>query len=226
MTAPSATRLSDLNQWDAEMKALVVDPQTRALDESMKPLSPAGEATRKLFFGWFGTVSATARDRIRKRILRATHKLKSLKDSDFVNDRKSNDYAYVYPKSTERGKYEGTVHLGKDFWTTDDKTRAGTLIHELSHFVTVGGTDDVGSERKDRAATDFPGKDTKKSIGYTTYGGTRGTRLAAAHPALALNNADNFEFFLEGDAPSVVTDEHGKMDPEGLGDFPSGRPRG
>src|SRR5579863_8177155 len=29
-------RLEDLNQWDVEMKALTVNPQTRAIDELMK----------------------------------------------------------------------------------------------------------------------------------------------------------------------------------------------
>jgi len=215
-------RLDDLNQWDVGMRALTVDPQTRAIDELMKPLSPRGEVTRKLFFGWFGTVSAAARDKIRKRILRATRKLKMLRDSDFVNEVKEEAYAYVNPNVIDHGKYERTVHLGKKFWSADDKTRAGTLIHELSHFVTVGDTDDVGVERKDRAATDFPGKevDPKDDLSYATYGGTRGTRLAAANPSLALKNADSFEFFIEGDEPSVVQDEHGKMDTEGFGDFP------
>ena len=216
-------RLDDLNQWEVEMKALTADPQTRAMDELIKPLSLRGETTRKLFFGWFGTVSAAARDKIRKRILRAMRKLKMLRDSDFVNEVKEEAYAYVYPNVIDHGKYERTVHLGKEFWSADDKTRAGTLIHELSHFVTVGGTDDVGVERKDRAATDFPGKEVnpKRDISYATYGGTRGTRLAVAHASLALKNADSFEFFIEGDEPSVVQDEHGNMDTEGFGDFPS-----
>lgn len=218
-----AKRLDDLNQWDVEMKALKVDPRTRAMDELMAPLSVSGEATRKLFFGWFGTVSAAARDRIRKRILRATQKLKILHASDFVNEVKEEGYAFVNADVIDHGKYERTVHLGMSFWSADDRTRAGTLIHEVSHFVSVGKTDDVGVERDDHAKTDFPGKevDPKNASSYATYGGTRGTRLAAANPSLALKNADSFEFFIEGDEPSVVHDEHGKMDTEGFGDFPS-----
>src|SRR5215469_11738849 len=41
-----AKRLDDLDKWDAEMKRLAVNPQSRAIDELMKPLSPAGDATR------------------------------------------------------------------------------------------------------------------------------------------------------------------------------------
>jgi hypothetical protein len=218
-----AKRLEDLDTWDAEMKVLVVNPQARAIDELMKPLSPRGEATRKLFYGWFGTVSAGARGKIRNRISNAIKKLKTLQHSDFLSDPTDKGYAYVNPGITDHGKYERTVHLGNEFWRTDDKTRAGTLIHEVSHFVTAGGTDDVGVERKDRAATDFPGKevDPHDELSYGTYGGTRATRLAGANPSLALKNADSFEFFIEGDQPSVVMDEHGKGDSEGFGDFPN-----
>ena len=41
---------------------------------------------------------------------------------------------------------------------------------------------------------------------------------------MALNNADSFEFFIEGDEASPIVDEHGKMDTEGFGDFPSVNP--
>jgi hypothetical protein len=150
-------------------------------------------------------------------------KLRMLRDSDFVNEVELDAYAEVIPNAIDHGKYERTVHLGKDFWSADDKTRAGTLIHEVSHFFMVGDTDDVGVKLKDHAATDFPGKRVKPTDAdsYATYGGTRGTRLAAAHPSLALNNADSFEFFIEGDEPSVIQDEHGNPGTEGFGDFPS-----
>jgi hypothetical protein len=215
-------RLDDLDKWEVEMKGLARKSPALGIDELMKPLSAAGEVTRKLFYGWFGTVSASARAKVRIRIVKAIQKLQSVKDDDFLTERKDTGYAYVNPGIVDHGKYEETIHLGQLFWGTDDKTRAGTLIHEVSHFVTVGDTDDVGVERN-RAATDFPGKvvDPHDKTSYGAYGGTRATRLAAANPALALKNADNFEFFIEGDEPSLVRDEHGQGDSEGLGDFPS-----
>src|SRR5262249_24879551 len=57
-------RLDDPVKWDAEMKALEATPESNAIDKLMKPLSPSGDATRKLFFGWFGTVSPVSRERI------------------------------------------------------------------------------------------------------------------------------------------------------------------
>ena len=46
-------------------------------------------------------------------------------------------------------------------------------------------------------------------------------RLALSHPNLALMNADSFEFFIERRKASVIFDEDGKLDTEGLGDFPT-----
>jgi Lysine-specific metallo-endopeptidase len=217
------TRLDDLNDWDEECvrrAALVPKP---AEDE---PLPVLMEATRQLFKGWFGTEDATARATIRKRIEKAIKKLKLLHDSNFIPDPTETDYAYVMPDSIEGGKYERTVHTGAAFWAkkTDDLTRAGTVIHELSHFLTVGATKDVGSSRKDRASVDFAGINRSNYGGtYAAYGGERATRLAMRNPALALKNADSFEFFIEGRKPSIIMDELGNPESEGIGDFPTGR---
>ena len=190
-------RLSDLDAWD--------------------------DATQECFVGWFGTSDARARGEIRQRTLKAIHKLRLLHVADFISDPSDSDFAYVYPDEYERGKYEHTVHLGKAFWAeTDNRTRAGTLIHEVSHFLTVGHTDDVGSRKRDRPAVDFPGKSRSKYDGsYAAYGGARAARLAISNPALALKNADSFEFFVEGRRASIILDEKGNLDTEGFGDFPT-----
>lgn len=81
-----------------------------------------------------------------------------------------NYYAYVYPTRP----YE--IFVCKVFWTaplagTDSK--GGTLIHEMSHFNVVAGTDDH------------------------VYGQTGAKNLAISDPAAALDNADNHEYFAE-----------------------------
>jgi Lysine-specific metallo-endopeptidase len=191
---------------------------TTRLDELRKWNS----VTRTRFIGWFGTDSDHAKAKIGERIVKAINKLKHLSSRDFVYDPTDSDYAFVYPGIEERGKFEKTVHLGKAFWTADDKTRAGTLIHEVSHFLSVGGTDDVGSQRKDRNAVDFPGKSPSKYGSPAAYGGARAARLAISNPSLALKNADSFEFFIEGRDASVIKNEQGELDTEGFGDFPDG----
>jgi len=87
---------------------------------------------------------------------------------------KQNYYAYVYPNQPYN------IYLCKVFWTaplsgTDSK--AGTLIHEMSHFNVVAGTDDV------------------------VYGQTGAMNLASNDPNLAITNADNHEYFAENTPP-------------------------
>lgn len=53
------------------------------------------------------------------------------------------------------------------------RLQGGTLIHEMSHFNVVAGTDDV------------------------VYGQTGAKNLAIFDPTGALNNADNHEYFAE-----------------------------
>lgn len=83
---------------------------------------------------------------------------------------KRNVYAYVYPNQPYK------IYLGRVFWQapavgTDSK--AGTLIHEMSHFDIVAGTDDV------------------------VYGQTGARSLAVSDPDLAITNADSHEYFAE-----------------------------
>jgi peptidyl-Lys metalloendopeptidase len=84
-------------------------------------------------------------------------------------------YAYVYPNQPYK------IYVCKAFWAapmsgTDSK--GGTLIHELSHFTVVAGTDDWA------------------------YGQTNAKSLAISDPTKALNNADSHEYFAEN-TPSL-----------------------
>ncbi len=79
-------------------------------------------------------------------------------------------YAYVYPNQPY------TIYLCSVFWTaplTGTDSKAGTLIHEMSHFTVVAGTDDF------------------------VYGQAGAKNLAITDPAKAVNNADNHEYFAE-----------------------------
>ncbi|QSX77023.1 M35 family metallo-endopeptidase [Agrilutibacter solisilvae] len=79
-------------------------------------------------------------------------------------------YAYVYPTRP----YE--IFVCRAFWTapnTGTDSKAGTLIHEMSHFNAVAGTDDH------------------------VYGQSGAKNLAISNPTSALDNADNHEYFAE-----------------------------
>ncbi|KAF8068946.1 hypothetical protein FPV67DRAFT_1625073 [Lyophyllum atratum] len=82
----------------------------------------------------------------------------------------SGTYAYVYPDTF------GTVYLCGAFWqapNTGTDSRAGTLIHESSHFTKNGGTQDY------------------------VYGQSGAKSLAISNPDNAVFNADNHEYFAE-----------------------------
>jgi peptidyl-Lys metalloendopeptidase len=79
-------------------------------------------------------------------------------------------YAYVYPAQPYK------IYVCKAFWSapmTGTDSKGGTLIHELSHFNAVAGTDDH------------------------VYGQSGAKSLALSSPTQALDNADNHEYFAE-----------------------------
>jgi peptidyl-Lys metalloendopeptidase len=83
---------------------------------------------------------------------------------------RQNYYAYVYPTKPY------TIYVCKVFWTapmTGTDSKAGTLIHEMSHFNVVASTDDY------------------------VYGQTGAMNLALTNPDQAVDNADNHEYFAE-----------------------------
>jgi len=83
-------------------------------------------------------------------------------------------YAYVYPTQPY------TIYLCGAFWgapTTGTDSKAGTLIHETSHFNVVAGTVDY------------------------VYGQTAAQNLAISNPDNAMMNADNHEYFAENVPP-------------------------
>jgi peptidyl-Lys metalloendopeptidase len=79
-------------------------------------------------------------------------------------------YAYVYPNQPYK------IYVCKAFWSaplTGTDSKGGTLVHEMSHFTVVAGTDDLA------------------------YGQSAASQLAASDPDKAINNADSHEYFGE-----------------------------
>lgn len=79
-------------------------------------------------------------------------------------------YAYVYANQPYK------IYVCGAFWNaplTGTDSKGGTLVHEMSHFTVVAGTDDWA------------------------YGQTDAKALAKSDPAKALDNADNHEYFAE-----------------------------
>jgi peptidyl-Lys metalloendopeptidase len=82
----------------------------------------------------------------------------------------SGTYAYVYPTQPYK------IYVCGAYWSapmTGTDSKAGTLVHEMSHFNVVASTDDWA------------------------YGQTACKSLATSNPTKALDNADTHEYFAE-----------------------------
>ncbi|EIN05799.1 peptidyl-Lys metalloendopeptidase [Punctularia strigosozonata HHB-11173 SS5] len=124
---------------------------------------------------WFGTYTSKRHSTV----LSHYSNMNSASYADFTYDCSTCDeadtYAYVYPDTY------GKVYLCDVFWettTTGTDSRAGTLIHESSHFTKIAGTDDH------------------------VYGQSAAKSLAKSNPTEAIDNADNHEYFAENN-PSL-----------------------
>ncbi|WP_028105166.1 M35 family metallo-endopeptidase [Pseudoduganella violaceinigra] len=83
---------------------------------------------------------------------------------------KKSYYAYVYPTQPYK------IYVCNAFWSapmTGTDSKGGTLVHEMSHFNVVAGTDDH------------------------VYGQSGAASLAISNPAQAIDNADSHEYFGE-----------------------------
>jgi peptidyl-Lys metalloendopeptidase len=118
---------------------------------------------------WFGTFSSSRFTRVTSAYSHITSELTSKTVTlDCTSD--EDYYAYVYPDEPY------TIYLCNAYWpapATGTDSKAGTLIHESSHFTVNGGTDDH------------------------VYGQSAAKQLARSNPANAVDNADNYEYFAE-----------------------------
>jgi peptidyl-Lys metalloendopeptidase len=118
---------------------------------------------------WFGVYSSTRYNKVTNNFTAISNAMDSAQVT-FDCGCKKRYYAYVYPTQPY------TIYLCSVFWTAPDTgtdSKAGTLIHEMSHFNVVAGTDDY------------------------VYGQSGAKSLAISNPDNAADNADNHEYFAE-----------------------------
>lgn len=129
--------------------------------------TPSGTAR---FTTWFGKYSSADWTKVTSHY----NNIKSTLSSKALNFNcsctESDTYAYVYPDQPYK------YYLCGAFWSapaTGTDSKAGTLVHESSHFTVNGGTQDY------------------------QYGQTAAKSLAKSNPAEAIMNADSHEYFAE-----------------------------
>ena len=131
------------------------------------------------FVTWFGTYDATRYNLVKTHFTNVQYAMDTANPMSF--DCTCTDptvYAYVYPDSPF------IIYLCGAFWgspVTGTDSKAGTLIHETTHFTIVAGTDDYA------------------------YGQTAAKALALSNPAQAVMNADSHEYFSENNPPLEVS---------------------
>ncbi|MCS3457615.1 peptidyl-Lys metalloendopeptidase [Aeromonas sp. BIGb0405] len=126
---------------------------------------PSGQRYRS----WFGAYDASRWNQAEGHFSKVREAIEE-KPLTFDCGCKESYFAYVYADQPYK------IYLCKSFWTaanTGTDSRGGTIIHELTHFNVVAGTDDLG------------------------YGQGNARNLASTDPVKALNNADNHEYFAE-----------------------------
>jgi len=118
---------------------------------------------------WFGKYSSSNYNAVRNNFSAIQSAMNS---ASVTFDCACTDSAYAYVYSNQPYK----IYLCNAFWSapaTGTDSKAGTLVHEMSHFSVVAGTGDYA------------------------YGQTAAKRLAQTNPKRAIKNADNHEYFAE-----------------------------
>jgi peptidyl-Lys metalloendopeptidase len=133
----------------------------------------SGKEQGRRYTNWFGALDAARQGTVNQHFtaIKDAFETKPVKvdcgcDEDY--------FAYVYPAQPY------TIYVCNAFWTapmTGTDSKGGTLLHEMSHFDIVAGTDDH------------------------VYGQQGAAEMARTAPQRAVNNADSHEYFGENSPP-------------------------
>ncbi|MBI3130365.1 MAG: hypothetical protein HYZ13_03320 [Acidobacteria bacterium] len=123
-----------------------------------------------LYLTWFGAYNSSRFSTVKSHYTKILDEFNTKTVNFDCNCTDSGTYAYVYPSSPYK------IYLCGAFWrapSTGTDSKAGTLVHESSHFTVNGGTQDY------------------------VYGTSGAKSLAISNPSKAVMNADNHEYFAE-----------------------------
>jgi peptidyl-Lys metalloendopeptidase len=166
----SQSRQTDLNA--ALTNAVQIAATARS---ALANASSCARATAPRYREWFGKYSQSRFDAVKSHFDKIHDALANKDITFFCDCSDAGTYAYVYPTKP----YE--IHLCGAFWNalmTGTDSKAGTLVHETSHFNVVASTDDH------------------------VYGQSACRTLANNNPGNAIDNADSHEYFAEN-TPSL-----------------------
>lgn len=171
-TPPGGAGLSYSGNCSASQKSTIasaVAAATSYAQGAASYLAGTPSATPR-YTTWFGAVSTAGWNTAKAHFNAEVDAFTTKPITVDCKCRKSNIYAYVYPTKPY------VIYVCGAFWAapmTGTDSKAGTLIHEMSHFNVVAGTDDWA------------------------YGQAAAQALAISNPTNALDNADSHEYFAE-----------------------------
>ncbi|WP_338847416.1 M35 family metallo-endopeptidase [Massilia sp. W12] len=164
--AGSLTYTNCTSSQKTTVASAVANAKTYA-SNSLSYLNAGNKGAR--YTTWFGTYDAGRYSTVKSHF---SNILNSFNNQAVVVDCGCTQsyYAYVYPTQPYK------IYVCKAFWSapmTGTDSKAGTMVHEMSHFNVVGGTDDWA------------------------YGQSAAKSLATSNPGKAVDNADSHEYFAE-----------------------------
>ena len=137
------------------------------VDLSATPISKRSIAQR--YREWFGVYNSTRWNKVQSNFNKILDAARN-RIINFDCSCTDSSFAYVYPSQPYN------IYLCNAFWNAQQigtDSKAGTIIHELSHFFVVANTGDV------------------------VYGQNGARNLANSSPNAAIRNADSHEYFAE-----------------------------
>ncbi|MFK8074940.1 MAG: M35 family metallo-endopeptidase [Granulosicoccus sp.] len=172
LRAPAYLSCSAQEQADIVEAVNIAETLTQTALTDLRSLTAAERASSPRYNTWFGAYDET-------RYIRVVSNFESIQNAlageTLQFDCNCNDagtFAYVYPT------LPFSITLCPEFRNAQPNgtnSRAGTIIHEISHFTVVADTDDHAYSHQDTQA------------------------LAVSSPNLAVANADSHEYFAEND---------------------------
>lgn len=167
-------KTTNYNGCSTAERSIISDAHSAAINISLDAKNAMAQANpdirQERYVIWFGEPNSGRQDTITTHFNNIYHDLSTENILYDCTCTESNWYAYVY------AFFPYTIYLCGGFWladTTGYNSKAGTIVHEMSHFWNVAGTYDY------------------------TYGYYPSQSLAESKPNNAIDNADNHQYFAE-----------------------------
>lgn len=169
---PNYIGCSDGEKKDLQKALEKAGKMAQDAQKEINNTDPSDKGKMDHYVKWFGTYTETRGNTVKTNFNAIVDALVN-KTITFNCDQSgcgANWFAYVKPNEPY------IIYLCSQFWKAPmegDDSKAGTLIHEISHFYVVAGTGDYA------------------------YGHDACKKLAKDNPDLAVENADSYEYFAE-----------------------------